>query len=78
MNPMMFVLLLLPLAACSPEVGSKAWCADMKAKPKGEWTMNDPAITPNTVYSTRYSRHEQLPLQADIIARAIADSGIKQ
>ena len=23
------------LSACSPEVGSKEWCADMKEKPKG-------------------------------------------
>lgn len=30
-------------AACSPEVGSKEWCADVKAKPKGEWTANEAA-----------------------------------
>lgn len=41
MKRMLFALLLLPLAACSPEVGSDAWCADMKAKPKGEWTMDE-------------------------------------
>jgi hypothetical protein len=29
------------LSACSAEVGSKEWCADMKAKPKGEWTANE-------------------------------------
>ncbi len=29
------------LAACSPEVGSKEWCEDLKAKPKGEWTANE-------------------------------------
>ena len=33
--------LLLVLSACSPEVGSKEWCEDMKAKPKGEWTANE-------------------------------------
>ena len=31
------------LAACSPEVGSKEWCEDMKNKPKGEWTANEAA-----------------------------------
>lgn len=31
------------LGACSPEVGSKEWCADMKQKPKGEWTANEAA-----------------------------------
>lgn len=31
------------LAACSPEVGSKEWCADMKAKPKGDWSANEVA-----------------------------------
>lgn len=29
------------LAGCAPEVGSDAWCADMKKKPRGEWTMNE-------------------------------------
>ena len=29
------------LSACSPEVGSKEWCADMKEKPKGEWSANE-------------------------------------
>ncbi len=31
------------LAACAPEVGSDAWCQDMEAKPKGEWTGNEAA-----------------------------------
>lgn len=31
------------LAACSPEVGSKEWCDDMKTKPKGDWTANEAA-----------------------------------
>ena len=31
------------LAACSPEVGSKEWCADLKEKPKGDWTSNEAA-----------------------------------
>ena len=29
------------LAACTAEVGSPAWCEDMKEKPKGEWTANE-------------------------------------
>ena len=34
----------LPLiTACSPEVGSKEWCDDMKAKDKGNWTANEAA-----------------------------------
>ena len=31
------------LGACAPEVGSEEWCADMKQKPKGEWTSNEAA-----------------------------------
>lgn len=34
---------LLAASACSPEVGSKEWCEDMKAKPKGEWSANEAA-----------------------------------
>ena len=35
------LLLGLLLTGCSPEVGSDAWCADMKEKPKGDWTANE-------------------------------------
>ena len=28
------------VSACSPEVGSEEWCAEMKDKPKGDWTVN--------------------------------------
>lgn len=31
----------LGLSACSPEVGSKEWCQDMKEKPKGDWSANE-------------------------------------
>ena len=31
------------LSACSPEVGSKEWCEDMKEKPKGDWSANEAA-----------------------------------
>lgn len=29
------------LSACSPEIGSKDWCADLDEKPKGEWSLNE-------------------------------------
>jgi hypothetical protein len=34
-------LLLMQLAACSAEVGSEKWCANLKEKPKGDWTTNE-------------------------------------
>ncbi len=35
------VVCVLSIAACSPEVGSDAWCDDMKTTPKGDWSTND-------------------------------------
>ena len=35
------LMLIIPLAACEPEVGSKEWCEMLKEKPKGEWTANE-------------------------------------
>jgi len=29
------------LTACSPEIGSKEWCEDLKQKPKSDWTAYD-------------------------------------
>ena len=29
------------VGGCAPEVGSEAWCDDLKEKPKGEWTANE-------------------------------------
>ena len=29
------------LSACSPDVGSKEWCNELKEKSKGEWTTNE-------------------------------------
>ncbi|MBL6928442.1 MAG: DUF3012 domain-containing protein [Rhodospirillales bacterium] len=29
------------LSACSPEVGSKEWCEELKKKDKGQWTANE-------------------------------------
>ncbi len=41
----LFAVLLtaLFLAGCAPEVGSEAWCNDLKEKPKGDWTANEAA-----------------------------------
>ena len=36
-------LLALILAGCAPEIGSDKWCANLKEKPKGEWTLNEVA-----------------------------------
>ena len=35
------LLAVAPLAACSPEVGSKEWCDELKQKPKGDWSANE-------------------------------------
>jgi Protein of unknown function (DUF3012) len=35
------VSMLLSLSACAPKVGSDKWCANLKAKPKGDWTANE-------------------------------------
>ncbi len=31
------------VAACSPSVGSKEWCEDLKEKDKGQWTVQEAA-----------------------------------
>jgi len=33
--------LVLGTIGCSPKVGSEAWCAKMKEKPKGDWSANE-------------------------------------
>ena len=36
---------------CAPEVGSEAWCNQLKEKPKGEWTANEAAeFTKNCLF----------------------------
>jgi hypothetical protein len=35
------VILLGLVTACAPEIGSDAWCADMKEKSKGDWTVTE-------------------------------------
>ena len=29
------------ITACSPKVGTEAWCLHMKEKPTGDWTANE-------------------------------------
>lgn len=29
------------ISACSPEIGSKDWCDQLKEKPKGDWTATE-------------------------------------
>ncbi|MEW5010929.1 MAG: DUF3012 domain-containing protein [Cycloclasticus sp.] len=31
---------ILTLSGCAPEVGSEAWCNDMKQKESADWTAN--------------------------------------
>lgn len=40
---MISCMALAMLSACTPEVGSKAWCEQMQDKPKGDWTANEAA-----------------------------------
>lgn len=39
----MVLALTAGLSACAPEVGSDAWCKQMKDKPSGDWTANEAA-----------------------------------
>lgn len=41
MKKLLLTGMLLLLAGCGPEVGSKAWCSDMKKKNKGDWTLEE-------------------------------------
>ena len=44
MNKMFTLLaILILLSNCAPKVGSEAWCKQMAAKPKGDWTANEAA-----------------------------------
>jgi len=36
-----FTFSLFLLGGCAPEIGSEKWCAQMKEKPKGDWTANE-------------------------------------
>lgn len=37
------MLLVVSLSACAPKVGSEKWCAQLKEKPKGDWSANEAA-----------------------------------
>ncbi len=37
---MVVTIAFVSIAACSPEIGSDAWCEAMAEKPKGDWTAN--------------------------------------
>lgn len=37
----MLLLAATALTACSDEVGTEAWCKDMREKPKTEWTTDN-------------------------------------
>ena len=41
-TPLLIVILFM-LSACAPEVGSDKWCANIKDKPKADWTANEAA-----------------------------------
>lgn len=44
LSRVLFILSTLVLfSACSPDVGSEAWCDDMKEKDKGDWTASEAA-----------------------------------
>lgn len=38
---LLIITSLLFITACAPEVGSTDWCAQLKEKPKGDWTANE-------------------------------------
>jgi len=38
---MVATLIALSFSACSPDPGTKAWCNQMKEKPKAQWTAKD-------------------------------------
>lgn len=35
------LVLLVSVSGCAPEVGSDKWCAQLKEKPKGDWSSNE-------------------------------------
>lgn len=35
------LMLVAGLYGCSPEIGSEAWCQNLKEKPKGDWTATE-------------------------------------
>lgn len=41
LNFLIAVLFALSLSACGDRVGSEKWCANLKDKPKSDWTMEE-------------------------------------
>ncbi|AZQ84293.1 DUF3012 domain-containing protein [Colwellia sp. Arc7-635] len=35
------LLSMLLVSACAPEIGSEDWCAQLKEKPKADWTVTE-------------------------------------
>lgn len=40
-SALLFLLVVVTLSGCAPEVGSDEWCLNLKEKPKGDWTANE-------------------------------------
>lgn len=38
---LLYAMLSLSLGGCAPKIGSDKWCANLKAKPKGDWTLDE-------------------------------------
>lgn len=49
-NTLLVIMSALTLSACS-EVGSKAWCEDMREKPKASGILKTRSTSPNTAFS---------------------------
>ena len=48
-NKLLYLSLLITLlTGCTAELGSEKWCANLKEKPKGDWTANQ---------ATDYAKH---------------------
>ena len=41
MRAVVAMLVVMFISGCAPEVGSEQWCADLKEKPKGDWTQTE-------------------------------------
>ena len=43
LRAVIFLMFVLILSACRPEIGSEEWCEDMAETSKGDWTANEAA-----------------------------------
>ncbi len=53
-KPVIIFLFVSLIVACTPEVGSDAWCEDMAEKSKGDWTANEAAEFANSCIFKEY------------------------